>query len=99
MYMYKRKEIMFLKNPIRQKAIKIAGNHYDTWLPSAVEENMTKKGILTKEPPRNLIRRAWMEIRFTWELRSRYWALVNTIENQLEKENNGVDRSEARPVI
>ena len=90
---------MFLKNSIRQKAIKIADSHYETWLPSAVEEDMTKKGIISKEPPRNPIRRAWMEVKFTWELRTRYWALVNTIENQLEEKDNGASRRKTHSIL
>lgn len=90
---------MFFKDPNRQKAIKIADNHYNTWMPSAVEEDMIKRGLVSKIPPKNFIRRAWMEIKFTWELRTRYWALIDTIEDQLEKESNGVSRSKARPII
>lgn len=90
---------MFFKDPNRQKAIKIANNHYNTWMPSAVEEDMVKRGLVSKTPPKNPLHKIYMEIRFTWELRTRYWALVDTIEDQLERESNGVSRSKARPVI
>lgn len=93
---------MFFEDPIRKKAEKIAKNHYDTWLPAAVEEDMTKRGIIPRDAPRNPFVRLYLEMRFSWELHKRYWALVDTIEDQLEREDarkNGKHRSEANPVL